>query len=119
MRFYRLRAQVEERGNFLRTLPFREKLGYLTLPDGEGGQIRRLISGYRVPLIQETRQHQIVHSGREEHALTLQGFNRRYQITCGVRLKHKTACAGVEGLTNHLIGIGDVQDDDFEVRVIL
>ncbi len=70
-------------------------------------------------LIQETSQHQIVHSRRKEHSLVLQGFDRRDQIASCVGFEHESARARVEGFTDNLIGIGDRQDNDFELRIVL
>jgi hypothetical protein len=70
-------------------------------------------------LFQKSRQQQIVYSWREKHSLALQGFDCGHQIASGVGFEHKAACPGVEGLTDNLIGIGDGQNYDFEVGVVL
>src|SRR4029077_5755917 len=79
----------------------------------------RLIPYYGMSLIQETRHYQIIHSWREEHSVALQRFDRRHEIASCVRFEHKSARAGIEGFADDLIGIGDRQDNDFEMRVML
>src|SRR5260370_35086643 len=40
VRFHRLRAQVQQRSDFLGTLSLRQKLSDLTLPSGQAGPLR-------------------------------------------------------------------------------
>jgi hypothetical protein len=41
------------------------------------------------------------------------------QVSSSVRLEYESSSARIEGLANHLIGIGDGENDHFEVRVVL
>src|ERR1700677_1632525 len=70
MSFDRLGAQVEHRCDFLGALPFRKKLSDFALADGQGRQIGRFVPSYDMPLVEKSRQNQVIHARSEEHALT-------------------------------------------------
>jgi hypothetical protein len=119
MSFHSLGAQIQQYSDLLGTLSFSEKLGDFTFAGGQCRQIRRRIPGYGMSLLQETRQDQVVYSRREKHPLALQGFYCGHQIASRVRFKHESAGPRIKRLTNYLIGIGDGQHYDFELRVVL
>src|ERR1700722_7675320 len=82
--FLGLGGPAQEDGHFPRTFAFGKKLRNFAFAHGQRRQIRRLIPGYGMPLLEEAGQHQVVYPRSEEHSFALQGFDCSHEIARGV-----------------------------------
>src|ERR1700687_929187 len=80
MSFRGLRAEIEDRGDFLGALALRQELNHLALARRQLRQLRGLTLKLAVTFVEESCQHHLVNPGCEEHAIALQCFHRGYQI---------------------------------------
>lgn len=119
MRFDRLGAEIEQRRDFLGTVPFRQQLSNLALAGSQCGQLGSFIACHRLALLQKARKDKIIDARGEEHALVLQSLNGGDEVARCIRLQDEAAGACVQCFPDHLIRVGDRQDDDLEVRIML